>query len=789
MHFLAITAAADAAANSATEYKVGESITTTVPAPAWRMGAHIEPGATGNVGYSVGMQACGTSAIFFYVNAENGEAGYYTWDSVIYADEKYADCVALTDEVKALLNSEEGYDLTLKASGIDGRGTGVLKLYVNDTLVLEREAQYFVAQKGSKYKLHLSQVHLSLVAQGTATFTDYYQAVESAGGVKGNVVKLDGTAGLPATLTLKAEDGTTTTVNVAENGSFVSQLDAGTYTVSGTLSGYRVAADSFTVETGKTTEITVKCLQKLSKDYAWYEEVVKTEIGASVNMTTTADANAESGTEYKIGESIVKDNPATSWKVGAHIEPGSTGNVGFSIGTQGGNNGTIFFYVNKDTGRAGYFSWGTFQYTGIIRDDGGLIESNTVGYYTLSDEMKAILNSEEGYDLKLVATNIDGARTGWLTLYVNDTAVLKLYNNFVGKVAGGKGSAGQRPNLTQVHLSLVAQGTGIDATFTDYYYTMNTETDVAAGKFTGTFQKLDGTALPDGNVLLTFGTEYRLVKVTDGVFTTQLPAGTHELEYTLDGYRTVCDTITITEGETTAATIKLLQNLTKDKDWNTGAALTYNGESAIMETAAKKDAMTEWKIGENIINASSWTAETHIVPGDFTQGYVGFSIGGNNAKDGMAMIVVNYSDKYISINSWGTYKLSGHYVARRGENAINSDVTIADNDFKANATSSNYSLKDWSLPEVKKAEGFKLTLKAENIGTENETLSLYINDVEMVVWSNLNIVGAVSGDKGVDGQVMDLSDVHVSLITVTKSATVKTATFSDYFLSVVPGEE
>ena len=801
--------------DSMVEYKIGDNIEG---ASSWTAETYVVPGSTkkGFVGFSIGGNDANNGLLMIRIDYGADRLSYATWgtylvegttysarkgESEIASDVTEASGTVVAKDTKSktfkfgswsseAIKSAEGYKLTLKAENI-GTETESLTFYINDVEMLKLTGLNIIgAVDGGKgvagQKLDLSDVHVSLNVCGnnvSATFSDYFCTAMSDGAVSGKVEKLDGTAGLPETITLKSELNEVT-VDVAADGTFNANLPTGIYTVSGKLSGYRVVAETVEITAGTTTEVAVKCLQNTEYDFKWWQGATVTYEGTGIVMTTAEDANKEAAYEYKFSKHITTtDAPVTSWSMGAHIGAGSTGNVGFSLGTQAGENGTIFFYVNKDTGETGYFSWGTFKYSGTIRTGGGLIDGNTVGHYPLSDEVKAMLNAEEGYDLKLVATNIDGRRSGWLTLYVNDTAVLELYNNFVGVQAGGKGVDNQRVHLSQIHLSMVAQGTGISATFKDYYYKTDAETAVAAGKVTGTFKKLDGTAVPSGDVLVKFGNEYRLVRITEGAFTTQLPVGTYEVEYTVAGYRTACGTITVTEGDTTEVTIKLLQLLSEDCVWNNGATLTENGASVSVQTGAKDDSMVEYKIGDNIEGASSWTAETYVVPGSTKKGFVGFSIGGNDANNGLLMIRIDYGADRLSYATWGTYLVEGTtYSARKGESEIASDVTEASGTVVAKDTKSKtFKFGSWSSEAIKSAEGYKLTLKAENIGTETESLTFYINDVEMLKLTGLNIIGAVDGGKGVAGQELDLSDVHVSLNVCGNDVS---AIFSDYFLKV-----
>ena len=787
-----MTTGADVNAESGAEYKVGGGITA---ATSWKLESQILSGDAGMVGFSVARDDANNGTLVLYVDRQTGTYGFFTWATNQYTGPKEMFTELHSKKYKgsgqldaALLEAmASGYTLKLAATNIQGEGTGYMTLYVNDTAVMTLEAANFQGVlNGGKgvdgQKLDLSQGHISLVLIGknaNATFKDFYYVQDQEkdlkfGTVKGTVAKVDGTDGFPTKLVLRS-DAVYRQVDVAADGTFSAVLPTGSYTADGTANGYRLASDSFTVVADTTTNVQVKLLQNLVQDFKWWNGSTMTEAGTGVVFTTKSSANKESATEYKLGESITTDAPATSWIIASHIEPGSTGNVGFSVGTQGGNNGTIFFYVNKDSGETGFFSWGTFQYYGTLRTGGGLIDGNTLGYYPVSDSVKSMLNSKDGYDLKLVATNIDGRRSGFLTLYVNDTAVLEMYNNFVGKASGGKGTDGQRPHLSQVHLSLVAQGTGISATFTDYYYKVNSNAGKAVGKVTCNISGASGTAL------VKFGSEYRLVNITDGAFTTQLPVGTYSMSGVVGGSNVTADNIVITEGAVTEVTVKLMQDLTADCVWNGGATLTQTDNGVVMETANKTNAATEYKIDDNITSATSWIAETYVVPNSTDKGIVGFTVGGNDANNGMIMFVINYENQRLHINSWGTYKLASTYSARAGENALNESYATTATGTMTTETQKTFKFGTWSNDVVYSSKGYKLTLKAENIGTAQESLTFYLNDVEMLKLTDMNILGAVEGGKGVAGQKLDLSDVHVSLVTIGKSVK---ATFKDYFLKV-----
>jgi hypothetical protein len=189
-------------------------------------------------------------------------------------------------------------------------------------------------------------------------------------------------------------------------------------------------------------------------------------------------------------------------------------------------------------------TWNTFK------DENG---KDIVWDYTFNSAL-----TQSAYELTLVATNIDGAGTGWLSLYVNDTLVMRIENTFVG--TGDRTQVGDKIDLGNVVVSLTAAKPGNAVTFSDYYYRVNEETDLTVGTVSGKVTKLDGTAVP-GKLSLTAGKIRKTVKVNaDGTFSVTLPVGTYNIG-AVEGYRGSISTITVAESNNADVELKLLQDL------------------------------------------------------------------------------------------------------------------------------------------------------------------------------------------------------------------------------------
>jgi hypothetical protein len=291
--------------------------------------------------------------------------------------------------VQAALSSENGYDISLVATNINGAGTGTLTFYVNNTAVAQVE-NFFVGGAGSPHvaegaQLDLGNCHLSLAVRGhgtTATFSDYsYTLNKEAAPALPNVV----------------------------------------------------------------------C------DKEWRTGTTMTQNGNSTTITVSPGASGDAGYEARVGDYIVG---ATSWKISAHIAPGAVGRHGFSVGSNG-DNGTVFFFLDGGCW-VGYYTWWTYVNPSAAPEEA----------WYLSEQVQAALSSENGYDISLVATNINGAGTGTLTFYVNDMAIAQVENMFIG-TGGVHIAEGAQLDLGNCHLSLAVRGHGTTATFSDYNYTIN----------------------------------------------------------------------------------------------------------------------------------------------------------------------------------------------------------------------------------------------------------------------------------------------------------------------------
>ncbi len=717
------------------EFKIGASFQG---ASSWKAGAHISKGAFDRRGFTFGTAKGGNAPLFVYIDSE--VAGFYTWGTFRNDRGQFDSSEwVLSDEVKAMLQADGGYDLSLVATNIRGEGTGWLTLYVNDVAVARME-NTFVSVEGPHIqegvRLDLGAGHISLAVRGakaTATFTDYYYAADVAshlkiGTIRGKLEKLDGTA-MPGTVVF--DFGLfRKNVTVHPDGSFETTVPVGDYEVM-----INSVSQKISVAEGTNSVGTIKLLQTLTSDMGWWQGAELTVDRSSAVIQVPADANTDAGHEFRVGEYI---NDASSWKIAAHIAPGARGRHGFSVGTTGAN-GTVFFFLEGD--RAGYYTWWTY-----LNQSGGTEQT-----WVLPEAAKNAIASADGYDLSLVGTNIYGEGTGWLTLYVNDIAVVRVANTFVGGKDSPHVTEGAKLNLSKVHLSLTVRGSNSTATFSDYYYTVNSEKDLTLGKVTGSLTKLDGTDVP-ATVVLTDGLVQETVPVDGaGKLACALSVGSYQL--VTEGYRSAVGDIAVKAGDNNVGEIKLLQTLTSDMGWWQGGVLTENGSTASISIAgdANGDAGHEFRVGEYINDASSWKIAAHIAPG--ARGRHGFSVGTTGANGTVFFFLEGDRAGYYT---WWTY-----------------------------LNQSGGTEQTWVLPEAAKnaiasADGYDLSLVGTNIhGEGTGWLTLYVNEIPVVKLENIFVGGG--GPHIAEGAKLNLSKVHLSLAVRGNNAT---ATFGDYYYKV-----
>ena len=516
-------------------------------------------------------------------------------------------------------------------------------------------------------------------------------------------------------------------------------LPVGTYNI-GAVEGYRGSISTITVAESNNADVELKLLQTLNKSGSWWAGGALSENGNSATITVNP-GNGDSGVEYQIGEAITN---AESWRVSTHIAKGATGRRGFSIAPVNSRNGeTVFIWI--EDGTAGFYTWNTYA------DEN---DARLVWNYGFNSAVQSATANANGYDLTLVATNIDGAGTGWLSLYVNDTLVMQIENTFTG--TGDRTQVGDKIDLGNVVVSLAAYSPNNAVTFSDYYYRVNEETDLTVGTVNGKVTKLDGTAIPS-KLSLTGGSIRKTVKVNaDGTFSVTLPVGTYNIGV-VEGYRGSISTITVAESNNADVELKLLQNLTTSVTWWGGGSKTENGNSATITLNQTTewynyDIGHEYQIGPVITNATSWKVSAKVTKNSNTC-QSGFSFGPSNAKNGMLLFYVNAEN--AGLYTWDTFK-NGNGQA---------GFTVA--------------LSDAAKAAVASADGYTLTLVAEGInGPHTGYLALYVNDIPVLVLEN-NFTSAAVGHTGNVTVPLDLGNGHISLAVRYGGSSV---TYTDYYM-------
>ena len=451
-------------------------------ASSWEVGALI--GATEDVVIRKGVGVVTPQgSLLLYVS--NEVAGYVTWDTLVDKDDNSIRSAALpiSDKVKDII-AQGNYTLKAIATDIDGAGTGKINLYVNDIWVYTFVNNHVAKSNGTVSATPLDLSAKILPSIGAyydqnvgVSFSDWYYRIEAeqvkeVGTVSGTFAKLDGTA-LPDTVTItfgsESFGNISRTVTIGDNKDFEILLPVGDYTVDVAADGYQGGCAPITVKTGANDIGIVRLLQEMTEVVLWFESGTKEQSGNSVTLGVPAD-NANHGVEWQIGKDITG---ATSWTVSAHIAPGALDQHGFTVGTADGGSGALFLFVNAD--KAGHYSWQTF----VQKETG----SEFWKYWSLSDEAKAAMASEDGYTLTLEATGMDGKLSGVLSLYVNDIKVYSVANTFVG-ISSDHGCEDVWMDLQNCHLSLAVRSdpgdttggaTYASATFSDWYYTYSTE--------------------------------------------------------------------------------------------------------------------------------------------------------------------------------------------------------------------------------------------------------------------------------------------------------------------------
>ena len=449
-------------------------------ASSWEVGATISS-ATVGVRRGVGV-VTPEGSLLFYVS--DTQAGYVTWDTLVDKDDNSIRSAALpiSDKVKDII-AKGKYTLKAIATDIDGAGTGKINLYVNDIWVYTFVNNHVAKSNGtvSATPLDLSAEILPSIGayydqNVDVSFSDWYYRIEAkqvkeVGTVSGTFAKLDGTA-LPDTVTItfgsESFGNISRTVTIGDNKDFEILLPVGGYTVDVAADGYQGCCAPITVKTGANDIGIVRLLQEMTEVVLWFGSGTNEQSGNSVTLGVPA-GNRNHGVEWQIGKDITG---ATSWTVSAHIAPGARDQHGFTVGTADGGSGALFLFVNAD--KAGHYSWQTF----VQKET----DSMHWKYWSLSDEAKAAMASEDGYTLTLEATGMDGKLSGVLSLYVNDIKVYSVANTFVG-INSDHGCKDVWMDLQNCHLSLAVRSdpgdsggaTYASATFSDWYYTYSTE--------------------------------------------------------------------------------------------------------------------------------------------------------------------------------------------------------------------------------------------------------------------------------------------------------------------------
>lgn len=239
------------------------------------------------------------------------------------------------------------------------------------------------------------------------------------------------------------------TVTIEDDGSFELTLPVGEYTFEVKADGYRDICKEITVSEESENVLTVTLMQPLTLKRNWRGTPTLTENDGFATITLAEDGDA--GAMYEIGE---PEYNVSSWEVSAHISAGATERRGVGVITP---QGSVLFFV--EDGRAGFYTWGN-----ELRDATDSTVKSAVR--DLPDEVKAVITGDAGYTLKAVATAIDGAGTGVVRLYVNDTLVYTFNNTLVRL----EDPSDKLDLSSKVLLSIGARGKNATATFSDWYY-------------------------------------------------------------------------------------------------------------------------------------------------------------------------------------------------------------------------------------------------------------------------------------------------------------------------------
>ena len=161
--------------------------------------------------------------------------------------------------------------------------------------------------------------------------------------------------------------------------------------------------------------------------------------GAAVFATSESNAANQLLCQFADAAANVK-----AFEISTTVTAG-TGRRGVGFKTP---DGYLFFNVTKNGGANG---------AGYVWYNTGYVQQ-TQDYVALSEEAEAVVAGTDAYTLKIVATNLTGATTDTVTLYVNNIAVYT-YTDAFGW------------DLTEKILPAIGvRGSGANATFTNYTF-------------------------------------------------------------------------------------------------------------------------------------------------------------------------------------------------------------------------------------------------------------------------------------------------------------------------------
>ena len=146
----------------------------------------------------------------------------------------------------------------------------------------------------------------------------------------------------------------------------------------------------------------------------------------------------------------------TAFEISTTVQPGATGRRGVGFKTP---DGYLFFNVVNNGGDNGV---GYVEFD--VNTDG---MKKDQAYQALDADAEAIITGDEAYTLKLVVTDINGAGTGTIEFYVNNTLVYSMKNTFTN-------AEGNPWNLsTKVLPAIGVRNANASATFSEYTFKAN----------------------------------------------------------------------------------------------------------------------------------------------------------------------------------------------------------------------------------------------------------------------------------------------------------------------------